>query len=73
MVDRVCSKPYKVDENLTIPKDMIVAVPIREIHRDPNYYDDPLQFDPERFYNDHKRHPLTFLAFGAGPRNCIGE
>ena len=70
---RVCSKDYKVDENLTIPKDMVVTVPIREIQRDPEHYDEPLQFKPERFQNNHQHHPLTFLAFGAGPRNCIGE
>ena len=62
-----------MDEKLTIPKDMVVTVPIREIQRDPEHYDEPLQFKPERFQNNHHQHPLTFLAFGAGPRNCIGE
>jgi thromboxane-A synthase len=42
------------------------------IHYDEQLYGpvSPLEFYPERFRE--KRHPLAWLPFGAGPRNCIG-
>lgn len=42
------------------------------IHFDPEYWgpSDPYDFNPSR--HESKRNPLTFLSFGAGPRNCIG-
>lgn len=41
---------------------------------DPAYYPDPERFDPERFDIEAKkmRNATTWLAFGDGPRNCIG-
>lgn len=37
--------------------------------RDPNLWDDPLSFDPERFSSDKQlSHPYLFTPFSAGPR-----
>lgn len=45
------------------------------VHRDPRWYDTPLEFRPER-WNDglEKRIPkYAYFPFGGGPRMCIGN
>ena len=45
---------------------------VYSIHYDRDLWgpDDPYVFMPER--HERKRHPMAFLPFGAGPRQCIG-
>jgi cytochrome P450 len=44
-------------------------------HRDPRWYDEPLQFKPERWSHDFARSlpRFAFMPFGGGPRICIGN
>lgn len=70
-------KDHKIpDTDVVIPKDMIVYISFEGLHRDSKYFENPNDFIPERFEeeNGHKtfiERPL--LAFGDGPRNCIGS
>jgi cytochrome P450 len=43
--------------------------------RDPQYFPDPLRFDPDRFTLENKaaRPKFTYFPFGGGNRQCIGE
>ncbi|XP_046385902.1 cytochrome P450 6k1-like [Ischnura elegans] len=53
-----------------------VMIPIYSIHRDPKHYPDPDAFIPERFAKGKEGKSVkgdTFLAFGEGPRMCIGN
>jgi len=60
---------------LDISENQKVWIPIFAIHRDPDIYPKPDIFDPERFNNEaiQTRHPMHYLPFGDGPRNCIGK
>ncbi|XP_071101657.1 cytochrome P450 3A29-like [Haliotis cracherodii] len=57
-------------KDLTITEGQIVFVPVFAMQRDPQLFKDPDSFKPER--HDEKSNPLSFLAFGYGPRMCIG-
>ncbi|XP_069132182.1 cytochrome P450 3A29-like isoform X2 [Argopecten irradians] len=69
MTDRLCLKDT-VLKGIKIPAGMTVSIPIYCVHHDPDNWEDPDKFIPERFANDYD--PLTFLPFGYGPRNCVG-
>ncbi|XP_018356444.1 PREDICTED: probable cytochrome P450 6a14 [Trachymyrmex septentrionalis] len=60
---------------VNIPEGQKVWIPVYAIHRDPSIYPKPDVFDPERFSDDamQSRHPMSYLPFGDGPRNCIGS
>ncbi|XP_030532044.1 cytochrome P450 81E8-like [Rhodamnia argentea] len=56
-----------------IPRDSIVMVNAWAIHRDPELWEDPLSFKPERFEGSggEKQHKLM-MPFGLGRRACPG-
>jgi len=57
----------------TIKKDTLIGVSFYELHRNPKYWENPDQFDPNRFLGEQKKHSMQyFYPFGAGPRMCIG-
>lgn len=56
------------------PRQMVGVVPY-VIHRHPNLWQSPADFDPERFapHQTEGRHQLAWMPFGAGQRQCIGR
>lgn len=54
-----------------IPAGSSVIVSPFVLHRHPQFWADPLRFDPTRF--DGAKTPPAYLPFGAGPRYCIGS
>lgn len=45
------------------------------VHYNPEFYQNPRSFNPDRFSTENKQHQNSclFLPFSAGPRNCIGK
>ncbi|XP_026668851.1 cytochrome P450 9e2-like, partial [Ceratina calcarata] len=80
-LDRVCIKKFELPPALpggkpfTMEPGMNLWVPVMPIHKDPNYYENPNKFDPDRFMEDGKKlfNSYIYLPFGVGPRICIGS
>ena len=57
-----------------IPKDSNLLFSMYEIHRHPDYWEEPERFMPERFAEGNaQKHSSHYFPFGAGPRMCIGN
>ncbi|CAH9131988.1 unnamed protein product [Cuscuta epithymum] len=63
----------------TIPKGTRVFLNTHALHRDPQLWDNPLKFMPERFLDpglvsglDYTGNDFRFLPFGSGRRICAG-
>lgn len=58
-----------------VPAGTSVCIQMFYLHRNPEYFPDPLTYNPERFRPENciGRHPFAFIPFSAGPRNCIGQ
>ncbi|KAI5637939.1 cytochrome p450 domain-containing protein [Phthorimaea operculella] len=71
MTMRLCTSPCTLPHtDLKMKEKDIVLIPIQSIHRDPEHFPEPDKFDPERF--SENQNPPAFMAFGQGPRACIG-
>nr|AHA14499.1 p-coumarate 3-hydroxylase [Fagopyrum tataricum] len=72
--------PHRANTNVKIggydiPKGATVHVNVWAVARDPAVWKDPLEFRPERYFEedvDMKGHDFRLLPFGAGRRVCPG-
>jgi cytochrome P450 len=71
---RLLKKDLAVD-GYRLEAGTMAVVSFYAIHRDPELWDDPLTFDPDRFMPERSqgRSRWQYLPFGGGPRTCIGD
>ncbi len=67
---RLVMEPYELG-GVTYPAGVCLAVNAYLLHHDPDVYEDPYEFRPERFLGQ-KPGTYTWLPFGGGRRRCIG-
>ncbi|KAG4071424.1 hypothetical protein HA402_011578 [Bradysia odoriphaga] len=78
-IDRFCNKPINLaldnGKSIHITKGQAVAVPVYNVHHDPDYFPNPEKFDPTRFNDENKSSIVvgSYIPFGLGPRACIGS
>lgn len=60
-----------VNGRLFVPEQSNLGINPYMTHRDPRFWSNPEQFDPERFLE--KPVNGSYIAFGLGERRCIGE
>ncbi|KAK4204113.1 putative cytochrome P450 E-class, group IV [Triangularia verruculosa] len=75
MVPYVAKKPFPITDTYTAPKGSMVIPSTYLALRDPEVYQNPDVFDPERYYSGDAevKGAKNFLVFGTGPHYCIGQ
>ncbi len=71
---RLATKPVNLGQ-YRIPAGSHVFFSQYVMHRSPEFFPDPLRFDPTRHTPENKagRDKFVFFPFGGGARQCIGE
>ncbi|XP_053690209.1 cytochrome P450 4C1-like [Sabethes cyaneus] len=74
-ISRAVTEDIVLSDGNIIPAGVLVNVHIFDLHRDPEQFPDPDEFDADRFLpeNVERRNPYAYVPFSAGPRNCIGQ
>jgi len=55
-----------------IPAGTTLVLPQWAVHRDPEWWEDPGAFRPDRFAGESDHPEYAYFPFGGGPRHCIG-
>jgi cytochrome P450 len=65
---------YVIDK-YTIPKGSSIVMSQYVMHYDSRFYDNPSEFNPDRWTDEFKRSlpRFSYFPFGGGIRGCIGE
>ncbi|KAK5638736.1 hypothetical protein RI129_013031 [Pyrocoelia pectoralis] len=75
VLNRKCVLDYQIpNTDVTIEKGINIVIPLIGLQRDPDYFDDPEKFDPDRFTksNMEKMTQFSYMPFGEGNRICLG-
>ncbi|KAK7401184.1 hypothetical protein VNO78_12505 [Psophocarpus tetragonolobus] len=62
--------------SISVPAGVEIYLPFIYLHYDDNYWDNPEEFNPERFaegVSKASKDQIAFYPFGWGPRICIGQ
>ncbi|CAD0204570.1 unnamed protein product [Chrysodeixis includens] len=73
-INREALDDYVFPSGLKIEKGLRVILPVYKLHYNPDYFPEPNEYRPERFYGEEKRNvkPCTYMPFGEGGRRCVG-
>jgi len=73
LIGRAVNKTSTIG-GVTVPKGACVIINVMAMQRNPVLFHDPEKFLPERFIGEvqDKRHPYSYIPFGAGQRTCVG-
>lgn len=86
ILTKVCNEDYEYTPSNTeefggdkvkIEAGTSVVLPVGGLAWDPKYFEDPLEYRPERFLKSeesrHENFNYIFFPFGVGRRACLGE
>ncbi|GMM53067.1 C-22 sterol desaturase [Starmerella bacillaris] len=75
MVPYVCKTDFPITPEYTAPKGAMVIPTLHPALHDPEVYDNPEEFIPERWVAGSKARKAlnNWLVFGSGPHICLGQ
>lgn len=76
IIARKVNQDIQLDtENYVIPSGCTVVVGTFKVHRNPEFYPNPEQFNPDNFLPERtqNRHYYSYMPFSLGPRSCVGR
>lgn len=75
MVPYVVKKNFPITSSYTVPKGSMVIPTLHPSMHDPDVYENPEEFIPERWLPDSKASKAhnNWLVFGSGPHICLGQ
>ena len=56
---------------ICVPKHSFITLHVTGIHYNPKYWENPTEFQPERFLKEYNKD--AFIPFSDGQRACIGK
>nr|ASO75058.1 cytochrome P450 402C1 [Bemisia tabaci] len=74
-ITRICTEDFTVPgTDYTFKKGERIIIDPYSVHRDPEYFENPDKFDPDRFSPKNRDRKVidAFIGFGKGPRKCPG-
>ncbi len=69
-------KDHYLGNDIQIKKDTVIGVNILEMHYNPDVFENPFEYNPDRWFDEknlQKMNKNIFIPFAIGPRKCIGE
>ncbi|EQK97534.1 cytochrome P450 61 [Ophiocordyceps sinensis CO18] len=75
MIPYLVKKAFPITDSYTVPKgSMLIPTTYMALH-DPDVYENPDHFDPERYYSGDAevKGAKNYLVFGTGPHYCLGQ
>ncbi|KAH8681022.1 cytochrome P450 61 [Xylariales sp. PMI_506] len=75
MVPYKVKKAFPITPEYTVPKGAMVIPSTWLALRDPDVYENPDEFDPDRYYSGdaEEKGAKNYLVFGTGPHYCLGQ
>ncbi|EFA04564.1 probable cytochrome P450 6a13 [Tribolium castaneum] len=79
-LQKLCTKSFtwtlkETNKPLVIEEGTPIIIPTHALQSDPQHFEDPESFQPERFLGENRENikKCTHMPFGEGPRACLGQ